>query len=94
MPPSAPPASAQGKREPPPARWASRVGEEGGLWGVCGRDGSRDPGVCRHSARAGLLLLPLLLRGCRGCTLQGTGARLGELQGGHLACWVEGLGCG
>lgn len=39
-------------------------------------------------------LLPL--RGCWGCPLQGTGARLGELQGGGgaSACWVEGLGCG
>lgn len=74
---SPPPASAQGKREPPPARRASRVGEEGGLRGVCRRDGSRDPPCCRRSDRAGLLL-----RGCWGCSPQGTGARLGELEGG------------
>lgn len=80
MPSSAPsPASAQGKREPPPARWASRVGEEGGLPGVCRRDGEPRSPCCRRSARAGLPL-----RGCWGCSLQGTGARLGELEGGRL----------
>ena len=53
------------------------MGEEGGLRGVCRRDGSRDPG-----AAGALLWLGLPLRGCWGCSLQGTGARLGELEGG------------
>lgn len=39
--------------------------------------GAAIPPCCRRSDRAGLLL-----RGCWGCSPQGTGARLGELEGG------------
>ena len=99
-----PPASAQGKREPPAgpgeggvggaarpgsAPGRARVGWEAGLRVPASRRGwSRGRGAAGVRPEPGLLLLLLLLRGWRGRKL-GWGSRWGRLLAG-----TQGLGCG